>query len=252
MSGTRVDGVVVHHAVGAALAQRDRPGEQEVDRADDQQRDHDEAGANGREHRQVVSLRHEVPGWTPVRPRRAPPAPGYDHAPTAAAAPRPRRTAPRRAGAPPTRSAPTRRTGRRRSRTGAPRGSAARPAKVGLGPWFIIPPARPPRHSTRTAYTPSGGSSFCGGTSARLIVGTPSRRPRRSPVPHLAAHLVGPAQHPGRGGQVAAGDRPADPRAGDVLLAARPPRRPRPRRTRARRPGGAGSRRRRSGPRPKP
>ena len=65
--------------------------------------------------------------------------------------PRPRRSAPRRAAAPPTRSAPTRRTGRRRSRRGAPRACAGRPAKVGLGPWFIIPPARPPRHSTRTA-----------------------------------------------------------------------------------------------------
>ena len=211
--------VVVHDAVGAALAHGDGPGNEEVDRADDQRRDHDQTGANGREHRQVTVSDMRSRGWTPDRPRRAPPAPGCDHAPTAAAAPPPRRTA---------------RTSRRRSthsiRTHSPyrspsksnrwASSVRRPSwKVGRGPWFIMPPARPPRHSTRTAYTPSGGSSFCGGH-----LGQVDRRDADQPaaplaLAHPAAHLVRPSQHPRRGGEIAAGDGAPDARAGDVLLA---------------------------------
>src|SRR5213593_2641744 len=61
--------------------------------------------------------------------------------------------------------------------------SSARAAipNVGRGPWFIIPPSRSPRHSTRTAYTPSGGSSLRGSGGARLSVGTPIVRPRPTP-----------------------------------------------------------------------
>ena len=58
----------------------------------------------------------------------------------------------------------------------------------------------------------------------RRHVGQVDRRDADQPAPPLAvahapAHLVRPAQHAGRGGEVAAGDGPADPRAGDVLLA---------------------------------
>ena len=219
MSGTRVDGVVVHHAVGAALAQGDGPRE----RGSRSSRRSSSAITIRRERMEenIVRsrLRHEVPGWTPVRPRRAPPAPGYDHAPTAAAAPRPRRTAPRRAGARPTRPAPTRRTDRRRSRTGAPRASRRPSWKVGFGPWFIMPLG-----AAAAPLDPHRVDAVGRQQLLRRHVGQVDRRHAEQPAAPLAlhhppAHLVRPAEHPGGGGQVAAGDGAPDPRAGDVLLA---------------------------------
>src|SRR6266702_2211389 len=62
---------------------------------------------------------------------------------------------------------------------------------VGRGPWFIMPPWRAPRHSTHTAYTPSGGSSLRGSGDARLIVGTPIVRPRPAPRSTAARRLYG-------------------------------------------------------------
>jgi len=53
---------------------------------------------------------------------------------------------------------------------------------VGRGPWFIIPSYRLP-HSTRTAYTPSGGSSLRD-RRREVIVGTRSSVPARAPLHH--------------------------------------------------------------------
>ena len=187
------------------------------------------------------------PGRGEHRPR-----PGTDHAPTAAATPRRRRTA---------------RTSRRRSthsiRTHSPYRSPSksnrcasrvrRPSvKGGLGALVHHPPGAPaapldprPRRPRRAA------AASAGGTSARLIVGTPSRRPRRSPWPtRPLTGTAGPAS--GRRWR----DRRRPPPGGSASWrrAARrhPPRRPRPRRTRR----SAPSRRRVSTsplrPRPKP
>ena len=192
-------------------------------------------------------LRHEVAGWTPVRPRRAPPAPGYDHAPTAASAPPPtanRSTSRSRS----THSIRTHSPYRSPSKSNRCASSVRRPSCEGRpGPLVHHPAgaAAPPLDPHRV--DPVGRQQLL-----RRHVGQVDRRDAEQPAAPLAlahppAHLVRPAQHPRRGGEVAAGDGAADPRAGDVLLADVHRRHHVHRRTRARRPAGAGSRRRRSG-----
>src|SRR6266566_77224 len=54
-----------------------------------------------------------------------------------------------------------------------------------------MPPYRLPSISTRTAYTPSGGSSLRGSGDVRLMVGTPMVRPRPAPRSTTARKLYG-------------------------------------------------------------
>src|SRR5438876_556729 len=54
-----------------------------------------------------------------------------------------------------------------------------------------MPSYRLPSISTRTAYTPSGGSSLRGSGDVRLIVGTPMVRPRPAPRSTTARRLYG-------------------------------------------------------------
>src|SRR5207248_1580337 len=54
-----------------------------------------------------------------------------------------------------------------------------------------MPSYRLPSISTRTAYTPSGGSSLRGSGDVRLIVGTPIVRPRPAPRSTTARRLYG-------------------------------------------------------------
>ena len=165
-------------------------------------------------------LRHEVTGWMPARPRRAPPAPGYDHAPAAACS----------------------------ASTEANRSDVAQPLhpldphplavqvaveveqvrledapavlEGGLGPLVHHPagPAAAPLDPHRV--DPVGRQQLL-----RRHVGQVDRRDARSAA--RAARPGPPARSPGTAGracraargEVAAGHRPADPRAGDVLLA---------------------------------
>ncbi len=116
-------------------------------------------------------------------------------------------------------AAPTRRTDRHRNRRGGPRASACHP-----GRWDGRPdsscrrPARPAIRRARRRLRRAAAASAAG-SSPRLMVGTPICRPRRSPFHHSPAHPVGPAEHAGRTGEIAAGHGAADPGARHVLLA---------------------------------
>src|SRR2546430_13281885 len=55
--------------------------------------------------------------------------------------------------------------------------------------YFPLPASPFPGSPTRTAYTPSGGSSLRGSGDVRLIVGTPMVRPRPAPRSTTARRL---------------------------------------------------------------
>ena len=187
------------------------------------------------------------PAGLPARPRRAPPAPGYDHAPTAASTPRrtANRSTSRRRSTHSIRTHSPYRSPSKSNRCASRRPPAVREGRLGALVHHPLGAAAPPLDPDRVDAV--GRQQLLG-----RHVGQVDRRHAEQPaaplaVPHPPAHLVRPAEHPGRGGQVAAGDRAPDPRAGDVLLADIHRPRPRPRRTRARRPAAGASRRRRSG-----
>ena len=84
--------------------------------------------------------------------------------------------------------------------------------KVGRGPRFTIPPQGPPGVCTRTAYTPSGGSSLRAGSGARFSVRKPIRRPRPVARDHAPRHGIGATEPVGRARQLPARHGPADRR----------------------------------------